>query len=156
MAYLKALVHAKKEFDKLEEALKEVEETGYGVVKPTVDELTLEEPQPLKQGSRFGVRLRASAPSYHIMRVDVQTEVNPIVGTEQQSDDLVKSLLGEYETNPAGIWETKLFGKSLHELVQEGMATKITSMPDETQKKMRKTLSRIVNEGKGGIICILL
>ena len=118
--------------------------------------MTLEEPQMVKQGSRFGVRLRASAPSLHIMRVDIQTEVNPIVGTEQQSEELVKSLLSEFENNPKGLWETNMFGKSLHLLVNEGLNNKLNAMPDDTQKKMRKTLSRIINEGKGGIICILL
>ena len=90
------------------------------------------------------------------MRVDIQTEVNPVVGTEQQSEELVKYLMSEFETDPKGIWETNMFGKSLHMLVNEGLNNKLTSMPDETQKKMRKTLSRIVNEGKGGVICILL
>ncbi len=156
MSHMKALVHAKREYDKLAEALKQVNETGYGVVTPTLDEMTLEEPQMVKQGSRFGVRLRASAPSLHIMRVDIQTEVNPIVGTEQQSEELVKSMMSEFENDPKGLWETNMFGKSLHVLVNEGLNNKLTSMPEETQKKMRKTLSRIINEGKGGIICILL
>ena len=156
MSHLKSLVHAKREYDKLSEALEQVKQTGYGVVTPTLDEMTLEEPQMVKQGSRFGVRLRASAPSLHIMRVDIQTEVNPIVGTEQQSEELVKSLLSEFENNPKGLWETNMFGKSLHLLVNEGLNNKLNAMPDDTQKKMRKTLSRIINEGKGGIICILL
>lgn len=156
MSHMKSLVHAKREYDKLSAALEQVKETGYGVVTPTLEEMTLEEPQMVKQGSRFGVRLRASAPSLHIMRVDIQTEVNPIVGTEQQSEELVKSLLSEFENNPKGLWETNMFGKSLHLLVNEGLNNKLTSMPEETQKKMRKTLSRIINEGKGGIICILL
>ncbi|WP_251546060.1 stage IV sporulation protein A [Pumilibacter intestinalis] len=156
MAQMKSLAVAKREYDKLAEALEQVKETGYGVVTPTMDDMTLEEPQMVKQGSRFGVRLRASAPSLHIMRVDIQTEVNPVVGTEQQSEELVKYLLSEFENDPKGIWETNMFGKSLHMLVKEGLNNKLTSMPDETQKKMRKTLSRIVNEGKGGIICILL
>ncbi len=156
MSHIKSLAHAKREYDKLSVALEQVRETGYGVVTPTMDEMTLEEPQMVKQGSRFGVRLRASAPSLHIMRVDIQTEVNPVVGTEQQSEELVKYLLSEFENDPKGIWETNMFGKSLHMLVKEGLNNKLTAMPDETQKKMRKTLSRIVNEGKGGIICILL
>ena len=156
MSHMKSLVHAKREYDKLSEALEQVKETGYGVVTPSMDEMTLEEPQMVKQGSRFGVRLRASAPSLHIMRVDIQTEVNPVVGTEQQSEELVKYLMSEFETDPKGIWETNMFGKSLHMLVNEGLNNKLSSMPEETQKKMRKTLSRIVNEGKGGVICILL
>ncbi len=154
--YLKQLAYAKTEYDKIKEALSQVEKDGYGVVAPRFEELQLEEPEIVKQGSRYGVRLKASAPSLHIMRVDVQTEISPIVGTEQQSEDLVKYLLGEFENNPQGIWETNMFGKSLYSLVNEGLNNKLVQMPQEAQKKMRKTLGRIVNEGKGGIICILL
>ena len=156
VAYIKQLAYAKTEFDKLKEALIQVEQNGYGVVSPKMEEMRLEEPELVKQGSRYGVRLKASAPSLHIMKVDVQTEISPIVGTEQQGEDLVKYLLKEFESNPKGIWETNMFGKSLHSLVNEGLNKKIVQMPLEAQKKMRKTLSRIVNEGKGGIICILL
>ena len=156
VTYIKQLAVAKVEYDKIKEALKQVEEDGYGVVSPKLEEMRLEEPEIVKQGSRYGVRLKASAPSLHLMKVDVQTEISPIVGTEQQSEDLVKYLLKEFESNPQGIWETNMFGKSLHNLVNEGLNNKILQMPQEAQKKMRKTLSRIVNEGKGGIICILL
>lgn len=154
--YLKQLAHAKTEYDKIKDALEQVEESGYGVVTPRMEEMHLEEPEIVKQGSRYGVRLKASAPSLHIMKVDIQTEISPIVGTEQQSEDLVKYLLKEFESNPQGIWETNMFGKSLHSLVNEGLNNKLVQMPQEAQKKMRKTLGRIVNEGKGGIICILL
>lgn len=156
MSYIKQVSHAKNEYDKIKSALEEVAQTGYGVVSPTLEEMTLEEPEIVRQGSRFGVRLKASAPSLHIMRVDLETEVNPIVGTEQQSEDLVKYLLSEFENDPKGIWETEMFGKSLHKLVKEGLTNKLLAMPAEAQKKMRKTLSRIVNEGRGGVICILL
>ncbi len=156
MSIMKQLVFAKKEYDKLAAALEEVKETGYGVVTPSLDEMTLEEPEIVKQGSRFGVRLKASAPSLHIMQVDIEAEVSPIVGTEQQSEEMVKSLLSEFETDPKGIWETNMFGKSLHMLVNEGLNNKLNAMPPDAQKKMRRTLSRIVNEGKGGVICILL
>ncbi len=156
MSSLKDLVKAKKEYDKISAALEEVKQNGYGVVTPSMDEMTLEEPQIVRQGGRFGVKLKASAPSLHIMQVDIQTEVSPIVGTEQQSEEMVKYLLSEFENDPKGIWETNMFGKSLHMLVNEGLNNKLTAMPDDTQKKMRKTLSRIVNEGKGGVICILL
>lgn len=156
MAMLGDLVKAKRQFDKLSKALNEVAETGYGVVTPTIDEMSLDEPQIFKQGSRFGVKLKASAPSLHIMRVDIETEVCPVVGTEQQSEDLVHYLLSEFEQNPKGIWQTNMFGKSLDCLVNEGLHNKLSAMPEVTQKKMRKTLSRIINEGRGGIICILL
>lgn len=153
---IKELSHAKREYDKLKNALSQVEETGYGVVFPDMSEMKLEDPQIVKQGGKFGVKLKASAPSLHIMRVDINTEVNPIVGTEQQSEEMVKYLLSEFENNPQGIWETNMFGKSLHQLVNEGLNNKLYAMPNNTQVKMRKTLSRIVNEGKGGVICILL
>lgn len=156
VSYIKKLAYAKVEYDKIKEAIKQVEETGYGIVSPKMEEMKLEEPELVKQGSRYGVRLRASAPSLHLMRVDVQTEISPIVGSEVQGEDLVKSLLKEYEDNPQGLWETNMFGKSLHSLVSDGLNKKIVQMPVEAQRKMRKTLGRIVNEGKGGIICILL
>lgn len=156
ISYIKTLAHAKIEYDKIKEALEQVEQDGYGVVSPKMEEMTLEEPEIVKQGSRYGVRLKASAPSLHIMKVDVQTEICPVVGSEQQSEDIVKYLLKEFESNPKGLWETNMFGKSLHSLVNEGLNKKILQMPPEAQRKMRKTLSRIVNEGKGGIICILL
>ena len=156
MSYMKDLVHAKKEYDKLSVALEEVKRTGYGVVAPSPEEMTLEEPQIVKQGSRFGVKLKATAPSLHIMQVDIAAEVSPVMGTEQQSEEMVKNMLASFENNPKGIWDTDMFGKSMHMLVNEGLNNKLNSMPDDTQKKMRKTLSRIINEGKGGVICILL
>lgn len=156
ISFVKNLATAKREYDKLKDALKQVESDGYGVVMPTMEEMTLEEPEIVKQGSRYGVKLKASAPSLHIMKVDVETEICPVVGSVQQSEDIVKYLLKEFESDPKGLWETNMFGKSLHSLVNEGLNKKIVHMPEEAQKKMRKTLSRIVNEGKGGIICILL
>ena len=154
--YIKELARAKREYDKLETALKEVEETGYGIVNPSLDEMTLDDPQIVKQGSRFGVRLKASAPSLHIMRVDVETEVSPLVGTQEQGQELVNYLTSEFESNPETIWETKMFGRTLHSMVGDGISSKLNLMPIEAQRKMRRTLGRIVNEGKGGIICILL
>ncbi|MBR2968115.1 MAG: stage IV sporulation protein A [Clostridia bacterium] len=156
IANIKELAMAKCHYDKLKAALDNVKETGYGVVSPSLDEMTLDEPEIFKQGSRYGVKLRASAPSLHIMRVDIESEVSPLVGTEQQSEELVKNLLAQFENDPKGIWQTNMFGKSLHMLVNEGLNNKLTAMPEDTQKKMRRTLSRIINEGKGGIICILL
>ncbi len=156
VTHLKDLAVAKREYDKLKDALESVKQNGYGVVSPNLDEMRLEDPEIVKQGSKFGVKLKASAPSLHIMKVDVDAEVNPIVGTEQQSEELVKYLLSEFENDPQGIWDTEMFGKSLHELVNEGLTNKIQSMPQNAQNKMRKTLGRIVNEGKGGVICILL
>ena len=118
--------------------------------------MNLEEPMLVKQGGKYGVKLKASAPSLHIMKVDVATEVAPIVGTEKQGEDLINYIMNKFEDNPAGIWETNMFGKSLHDLVNEGLAGKLNSMPKETQAKMRRTLTRIINESRGGVICILL
>ena len=156
MSKLKELAHAKREYDKLSSALNSARETGYGIVVPAMDEMTLADPEIVKQGSRYGVKLKATAPSLHIMQVDVSAEVSPVMGAEQQSEDMVKNMLEKFNDNPGGIWETDMFGKSMHALVNEGLYNKLTSMPEDTCKKMRKALSRIVNEGKGGIICILL
>lgn len=146
----------KKEYDKLSYALHEVNERGYGIVSPGIEDLILEEPEIVKQGQRFGVKLKAKAPSIHMMKITTETEVSPIVGSEKQSEDLVKYLLSEFENDPKKIWESNIFGKNLHELVNEGLQNKLAKMPEEAQGKLRETLERIVNEGSGGLICIIL
>ncbi len=156
VSYVKQLTVAKVQYDRFKDALEQVKSTGYGVVHPTREDMKLEEPTIVKQGGKYGVKLKASAPSYHIMQVDIDTEVSPTVGSEQQGEDLVKYLLEEFENNPTEIWQTKMFGKSLDALVNEGLQNKLLTMPAAAQTKMRRTLSRIVNEGKGGVICILL
>lgn len=156
MSYMKHLTHAKQEYDKLKFALEQVKETGYGIVNPTMDELTLEEPQIVTKGGSSGVKLKASAPSLHIMRVDVETEVCPALGNLEQSQAFAEYMLGEFENNPQGIWNTNMFGKSLSSLVKEGIDAKVNNVPEEAQVKMRRTMTKIVNERKGGIICILL
>ena len=156
VTYLRDLAYAKQEFDKISSALEQVKQTGYGIVEPKCDEIQLDQPQIVKQGGRFGVKIKANAPSLHIMAVDVETEVNPLVGTQQQSQDLVNYLSQQCEKDPNAIWQTNMFGKSLQSLVADGIHNKVFQMPAEAQRKMRKTLGRIVNEGKGGIICILL
>ncbi len=156
MQVMRELAKAKKKYDKLEFALHEVEETGYGIVTPDIDDLQLEEPEIVRHGGRFGIRLRASAPSIHMLRADVETEVSPIVGTEKQSEELVQYLLSEFEVDPKKIWESNLFGKSLHALVNEGLHNKLYRMPEAAQGKLRETLERIINEGSGGLICIIL
>ena len=153
---MKELVRAKREYDRVADALESVRATGYGMVAPSMDELVLREPEMVKQGSRFGVRLRASAPSLHMIRVDIQTEVSPIVGTEKQSEELVQYLLREFQNNSSGIWETEIFGKSLSELVREGLSSKLTRMPEDVRGKIQDSLQKIINEGSGGMICILL
>ena len=156
IALLRELSAAKSKFDRVAEALSAAEENGYGIVMPTIEELHLEEPQMVKQSGGYGVRLCASAQSIHMIRANIETEINPIVGTEQQSEDLVKYMLREFEQDPARIWDSNVFGKSLYELVNEGLHTKLDHMPDESRKKLSETLERIINEGSSGLICILL
>ena len=153
---IKDLSKIKEEYDKISEALRQVKECGYGVVSPTTGELTLEEPKIIKQGGRYGVKLKASAPSIHMIRANIQAEVNPIVGTEKQSEELVHYLLDEFNSDPAKIWESNIFGKSLYELVNESVNNKLSKMPDEARRKIGTTLERIINEGSGGLICIIL
>lgn len=155
-AIITDLARTKKEYSKIEYALEEVKAKGYGIVTPSMDELILDEPEMVKQGSRFGVKLRAKAPSIHMIRADIETEVSPIVGSEKQSEELVNYLLSEFETDPKKIWESNIFGKSLHELVNEGLQNKLSRMPEDAQGKLQETLERIVNEGSGGLICIIL
>lgn len=150
------LANVKKEYDKVAMALQEVKQKGYGIVMPSMEELILEEPEIVKQGSRFGVKLKAKAPSIHMIRADIETEVSPIVGSEKQSEELVNYLLSEFETDPIKIWESNIFGKNLHELVNEGLQNKLYRMPEDAQGKLQETLERIVNEGSGGLICIIL
>lgn len=150
------LASTKKEYDKIAYALEEVKHKGYGIVTPSMDELILDEPEMVKQGSRFGVKLKAKAPSIHMIRADIETEVSPIVGSEKQSEELVNYLLAEFESDPQKIWESNIFGKSLHELVNEGLQNKLCRMPEDAQGKLQETLERIVNEGSGGLICIIL
>lgn len=150
------LSKTKKKYDKIACALDDVNRKGYGIVTPTMDELILEEPEMIKQGSRFGVKLKATAPSIHLIKTNVETEVSPIVGSEKQSEELVNYLLSEFESDPKQIWESNIFGKSLHELINEGLQTKLAKMPEDAQLKLQETLERIVNEGSGGLICIIL
>ena len=140
----------------LKKYAEQVEETGYGIVMPTIDQLTLDEPQIIKQSGKYGIKLRASAPSIHMMRIETQTEVTPIVGSEQQSEELVLYMLNDFEDSPEKIWESNIFGKSLHELVNEGLHNKLNRMPDDARSKMKETIERIINEGCNGLICIIL
>ena len=156
MNYIKELAIAKLEYDKIKEALSQVRETGYGIVAPTESDFEIAEPELVRQGSKYGVKIKASAPSLHILRVDVATEVTPLVGTEEQSKDLVSDMALQIQENPEAVWQTNILGKTLSELIGENINSKIIMMPADAQKKMRKTLGRIVNEGRGGIICILL
>ncbi len=151
-----SLSQIKREYEKINEAYSNVKENGYGIVMPTMEELKLEEPEIIKQGGKYGIRLKASAPSVHMIKTNITTEVTPIVGSEQQSEELVMYLLKEFEENPSKIWESNIFGKSLHELVSEGLHNKLMRMPEDARNKMRDTIERIINEGCNGLICIIL
>jgi len=156
MDLLTQLAGVKREYDKVSEALEEVRETGYGIVAPSAEELHLEEPEIVKQGGRYGVRLKASAPSIHMIRADIETEVSPIVGSEKQSEEMVGFLLQDFEGDTARIWESNIFGKSFHDLVNEDLNGKLKRMPEDARNKLRETLQRVINEGSGGLICIIL
>lgn len=150
------LSEIKKQYMRVKDALDEVEATGYGIVMPTIEELSLEEPEIVKQGGRYGVRLKASAPSIHLMKANITTEVSPIVGSEKQSEDLIMYLLSEFEEDPVKIWDSNIFGKSLHELVNEGLHTKLARMPADARMRVQETIERVINEGCNGLVCIIL
>lgn len=150
------LAKAKRAYEKIRSAMEQVEATGYGIVMPSIDELSLEQPEIVRQGGRYGVRLEASAPSIHMMKAVIYTELSPIVGTEKQSEDLVQSLLKDFEDDPVRLWESNIFGKSLHELVNDGLQNKLLHMPQEARGRLQETLERVINEGCTGLICILI
>ncbi len=153
---MRELATVKEKYDKVAEALEQVNETGYGIVMPDVEDLHLEEPKIVKQAGGYGVKLRAAAQSVHMIRANIEAEINPMVGTEQQSEDLVRYMLKEFEEDPKSIWASNMFGKSLYDLINEGLHTKLEHMPEESRKKLSETLERIINEGSNGLICILL
>lgn len=150
------LAKIKSDYMRVKDALDEVEATGYGIVMPSLEELKLEEPEIMKQGGRYGVRLRASAPSIHMMKADITTEVSPIVGSEKQSEDLILYLLEQFEDDPVKIWDSNIFGKSLHELVNEGLHTKLARMPVDARIRVQETIERVINDGCNGLVCIIL
>ena len=156
MDTLSRLAAEEKEYKKVKNALDEVEATGYGIIMPDIEELKLEEPEIVKQGGRYGVRLKASAPSIHLMKADISTEVSPIVGSEKQSEDLIMYLLSGFEEDPVKIWDSNIFGKSLHELVNEGLHSKLARMPIDARMRVKETIERVINEGCNGLVCILL
>ena len=156
MENISELALMKKEYSRVKDALEEVEATGYGIIMPDIEELKLEEPEIVKQGGRYGVKLKASAPSIHLMKANITTEVSPIVGSEKQSEDLVMYLLSGFEEDPVKIWDSNIFGKSLHDLVNEGLHTKLSRMPMDARMRVQETVERVINEGCNGLVCILL
>ncbi|MGL5380473.1 stage IV sporulation protein A [Clostridium sp.] len=153
---IKDLNIAKKEYDKVKDALNDVRETGYGLVAPQLSEMKFEEPEMVKQGTKFGVKLKASAPSLHFIKANIKTEISPIMGSEKESEELVKSLMEQFDKDPSSLWQSNMFGKSLEVLVKEGLQNKLYKMPEDVQVKIQKTLQKIINEGNGGLICIIL
>ena len=153
---MKELSTARQEYNKVSGALREVQETGYGMVLPSLSDMSLDEPQLIRQGSRFGVRLKASAPSVHMIRADITAEITPIIGTERQCEELVHYMLSEFEESPQKIWQSEIFGKSVHDLARESIQNKLQRMPENAQVKLQDTVQRIVNEGSGGLICIII
>ena len=154
-AFLK-LAKTKKSYDRVAEALNDVERKGYGIVMPGIEELSMKEPQIVKQAGGYGVRLRAGAKSIHMIKADIEAEISPIVGSESQSEELVRSISRAMAETPEKIWDTNMFGKSLYELVSEGLRQKLSHIPDDAQKRLSETLERVINEGSGGLICIIL
>jgi len=156
LSLIKDLNFAKKEYDKIKDALNDVRETGYGLVPPQLSEMKFEEPERVKQGNMFGVKLKASAPSLHFIKADIRTEISPIMGSEKESEELVKSLMEQFDKDPASLWQSNMFGKPLEVLIREGLQNKLYKMPEDVQVKIQKTLQKIINEGSGGLICIIL
>jgi stage IV sporulation protein A len=156
LALIKDLSIAKKEYDRVAKALNDVEERGYGIVTPSLSDMVFNEPEIIKRGNQFGVKLKANAPSIHLIRADIHAEVSPVVGTEKQSEELITFLQKDFEDNPDGIWETEFLGRSLHDILKEGISNKLYRMPDTAQRKIKDTIEKIVNEGSGGLICIIL
>ncbi len=150
------LAKAKKEFDKYERAINDLEENGYGIVLPDVESMSIDEPQIIRQSGSFGIKLKATAPSVHMIKANIQTEINPIVGSEEQSEELIKCIVDQFENNPEKMWELNLFGKSLYELLSDGLHSKLAHLSNDSREKLSETLSRIINEGSGGLICIIL
>ena len=150
------LIDDEYEFEKYSKAIDELEENGYGIVLPDVNAMSIEEPQIIRQSGSFGIKLKANAPSIHMIKANIQTEINPIVGTEEQSEELVKYIMNEFEEDPNKMWDLNIFGKSLHELLNDGLHTKLSHLSDDSREKLSETLSRVINEGSGGLICIIL
>ena len=156
LALMQEFAHAKAEYDQVADALKMVKHTGYGVAAPSLNDMSLDEPEIIRQGSRFGVRLKAVAPSIHMIKVDVESEFAPIIGTEKQSEELVRYLMQDFEENPLSIWNSEIFGRNLSSIVREGIQAKLAMMPENARYKLKETLERIINEGSGGLIAIIL
>lgn len=156
MKMIKELAARKQEYEKVSSACEQVRHKGYGVVSPSQNEIVIEEPQVIRHGNKYGVKIKANAPSVHMIQANIETEIAPIVGTEEQALDLIAYMKEQAETSPEGIWETNIFGKTMKQLVDEGIASKINKMNDDSQMKLQETMQKIINESNGGLICIII
>lgn len=153
---LRKLAEKKSEYEKVGNACDEVRYKGYGVVTPSLEEIAVEEPQVIKHGSKYGVKIRASAPSIHMIKANIETEIAPIVGSEQQAEDLISYINENAQNSPEGIWDTNIFGKSIQQLVEEGMKNKVNKLTDESQVKLQETIQKAINDSNGGLVCIII
>ncbi|HHT56683.1 stage IV sporulation protein A [Herbinix luporum] len=156
IATLKELAEKKAEFEKVSQAVNQVKSKGYGIVSPQQDEIRIEEPEVMKHGNKYGVKIKANAPSIHMIRAEIMTEVAPIVGSEDQAKDLINYINENTKENPEGIWETNIFGKTIRQLVNDGISSKVNKLTDESQLKLQETMQKIINDSNGGIICIII
>ena len=156
MAYVRSMKEAKRFYDKFKGALEAAEESGYGIVCPKEDDMALQPPELVRRGARCGVKLKADAASYHIIRVDLHSEVSPVSGESARSEEMAKNIMDSYERDPVALWNTDMFGRTFKDMVRGGLDEKLGNMPEDARGKLRKAVTRIVNEGKGGVICILL
>ena len=154
---LRDYASGKEETDKIRNAWEEVHRKGYGVVTPSVEEISIDEPELIRHGNKFGVKLKAVSPSIHLIQANIETEIAPIVGTEQQAKDLMEYISGQHGDGDASdIWDTNIFGKTVRQLVDEGMATKVNRLGEESQMKLQETIQKVVNDGNGGLVCIII
>lgn len=156
ISIIKELAKKKQEYEKVGTACEQVKAKGYGVVTPVQEEITLEEPEIIKQGNKYGVKIRAAAPSIHMIQATIETEIAPIVGSEAQAEDLIRYMKEQEQSNQGGIWETNIFGKTMRQLVEEGLLSKVNKMTEESQMKLQETMQKIINESNGGLICIII
>lgn len=155
ISLIRELASVKKEYEKVAEAVRSARQKGYGVVLPSMSDIQIEEPQLIRHGNKYGVKLKASSPSIHMIRANVETEIAPIIGSEDQARDLI-SYINDTRSQGEGLWETNIFGKSIGELVEDGIDRKISMMDDESQMKLQDTMQKIVNDSNGGIVCIII
>ena len=156
VALMKELVAKRDEIEKISEACDSVKAKGYGVVIPSIDEIQIRQPEVIKHGNKFGVKIKAMSPSVHLIQANIETEIAPIVGSEEQANDLIQYITQNTKDNPDGIWDTSIFGKSIRQLVEDGIDNKVNRLSDESQVKLQETIQKVVNDSNGGLVCIII